>query len=135
MGVMRWPPPLATGPADVLISWVGSPGDVPGKQEPGWLGCNPGKMVVEGAEGCGGQRLLSGGAERAETCDTNGIGSPVQEFGSLSDVGAGGGKVAALQFGSGEVDQNQHALPAPGQARIADRSGEYLACVAVVAGP
>ena len=92
-------------------------------------------MFVEGAESSAGQRSLGGGAERAETSGTDRVGSLLQEFGSLGGVGAGGGKVAAVQFGRGEIDQNQHALPAPGQAGIADCCGEHLACVAVVAGP
>lgn len=93
-------------------------------------------MVVQGVEGCAGhQRPLGGGAECAETSGADRVGSLVQEFGSLGGVGAGGGKVAAVQFGCGEIDQNLHALPAPGQAGIAQCCGEHLACMAVVADP
>lgn len=44
-------------------------------------------------------------------------------------------KVAAVQFGCGEIDQNLHALPALGRAGIADCCGEHLACMAVIADP
>ena len=63
--------------------------------------------------------------EYAETNGTNRVGSLLHEFSSLGGVGAGGGKIAAVQFCRGEIDQNQHALPLLGQAGIADCCGEH----------
>lgn len=92
-------------------------------------------MFVESTEGCAGERPLGGDAEVSETSGTDRVRRLVQELGSLSGVGAGGGKVATVQFGRSEIDQNQHTLPAPGRARVIDHRGEHLACVGVIAGP
>ena len=48
-------------------------------------------------------------------------------------MGAGGSKVAAVQFGGGEIDQNQHAVPAAGQSKLIEGHGKSLLCHAVVA--
>ena len=97
--------------------------------------CDPDQVFVECAEGSAFQKPLGGGAECAETSRTNRIGIPVQEFGSLDGMGAGGGKIAAVQFGRGEIDQNQHPLPTPGRAGIANCCGKHLVCVAVITDP
>jgi hypothetical protein len=57
-------------------------------------------------------RPLRLGAECPQADYAERIGILMQEIGSLSDTGARGGKVTAAQFGGGEVNQDEHVLPA-----------------------
>ena len=58
----------------------------------------------------------------------------MQKIGGLRGVGAGGGEVAAVQLGRGEIDQDQDALPTRGRAELVECGGERLACAVVVTG-
>lgn len=82
------------------------------------LSGDPGEAFIQGTEGSAIQRPLCADAERAETSGTNPVGNLLQEIGSLGGVGTCVGKVADVQFSRGEIDQNQHALPAPNRAGI-----------------
>lgn len=93
----------------------------------GVSGRDLGEVRIEHAEGPIGQRPLGSGAECVQAGRTDRIGSLVQEIGSLGRVRAGVGKVAAVQFDSGEFDENQHALTTWDRMRLIERRSECLA--------
>lgn len=86
-------------------------------------------MLIEGAEGPAVQGRCGG----AEAAGANRIRCVVQEKRGVGRAGARGGKVAAVQLGGDEIDQEQYALSAGGGVELVEGCGERVTGAAVLA--
>jgi hypothetical protein len=91
-------------------------------------------VFVEDAERAGADWAFCGGTEGTQPGGTGGVWSAVEEVSGSDGMAASVGDVARVQFGHGEIGQDEDAGAAGGRWKLVERGGECGSGFGVVTG-